>query len=271
MNTKNVLYGLVAGALLLGLAGCGYHTQSSSGRDYLQGYVPLDEAAADPGIQGLSQAVIDAASVEPLLTFPARIERGRLTAIPAEEAGHWRALAERLGPAWGEFVPVSPLIAAFTAEEVGLEMDARDCGYYRGCLGKTIQALRTGAARQHVDVVLIYEGVAWSESENNPLSLVNWTIIGLWLAPSKNIAAGSAAQALLLDVRNGYTYGTAQVELDEANWRVTTWANAEDSAAEMRREALAAAVEGLVPEVEGMLTELRGELAEKRIGEVQTE
>lgn len=256
---------------LFALSACESSVQTSSGRDYLQSF-PDHEAGAE--LTGLDQAVIEAADVEPLLTFPARIglariDRGKLTPVPQAEAGHWRDLAQELSSGWGEFVPISPLIAAFTRQDV-YPYGEIHCPGYSACLGQVVRSVRLGAARQHVDAVLIYEGTAWSDSTSNPLAIANLTIIGYWLAPSKNVEAGAAAQALLLDVRNGYTYGLAQAEISHGTSRISTPAGSDDMEKQLREDALARAVEALVPEVETMLRDLRLELAETRLQRLAT-
>jgi hypothetical protein len=178
-------------------------------------------------------------------------------------------LAQDLGSDWGELVPISPLIAAFTRQDV-YPPEKTTCPRYNDCLGLVVQSVRLGAARQHVDAVLIYEGAAWSNSTSNPLAIANLTIIGYWLAPSKNVEAGAAAQALLLDVRNGYTYGFAQSEISDGHSTLSTPAGSDDTEMLMREEALAKAVEALVPEVENMLRDLRLELAETRLQRLAT-
>jgi len=57
----------------------------------------------------------------------------------------WRDAAESLGPSFGTFIPVSPLIANSVSH-----MDSRE---------KTtvIDHIRRGAARQHLDYVIAYE------------------------------------------------------------------------------------------------------------------
>jgi hypothetical protein len=82
----------LAGTLL----GCATtDTQTTSGEDYLRKYQAVPTAAPtgadDFGGHNIDQMIRDAASVEPVLKFPARIglariENGNLSAIPEEEA-----------------------------------------------------------------------------------------------------------------------------------------------------------------------------------------
>ena len=52
-----------------------------------------------------------------------------------------------------------------------------------------MRRIRLGAARQHVDAVLIYEVFANSERSSNPLAVTKIALVGFFLAPSENIVA----------------------------------------------------------------------------------
>ncbi|HEY2071885.1 MAG TPA: hypothetical protein VGG48_20160 [Rhizomicrobium sp.] len=238
-------------AVLLVLAGCGYNTQTTSGHDWL---------AAEPAPKGLPTTDIDArvrqaAAVEPTLRFPARIgiariEHGSLSPIPAGEAQVWTESAGRLGEAYGEFVPVSPLIAAmFNEQNVSHRISVRD----------TLESIRLAAARQHLDAVLIYEIDATADIHDNPLSIADWTLIGAFVLPGRDVKAYGAAQAMLLDVRNGYPYGTVQAHADDNT--VSQAFGSRDASEKLADKVRAAAVVNLVTETESMLRKLRPELA----------
>lgn len=269
---------LVSLALTAGLAGllaaCGHQVQTTSGSKYLAAYESGDgaKAAADAEIAA-------AANVEPQLRFPARIGLARIGAdglapVPAAEAESWRALAGRLGGGYGAFVPVSPLIAALATPE-GEEPQARQvCGYF-GCLenaadrlARVVRQVRLGAARQHLDAVLIYEAFGSSEESSNPLAVTKLALIGFFL-PTENVAAEGFAQAVLVDVRNGYTYGTASAVAEKPTHRLTTVSDSRDAHRSALAEAEARAVAGLTGEVEVMVRDLRLALAERRAGDRQ--
>ncbi len=185
------------GAALM-LAGCG-GPQTSSGADYI---ASRPEFRPAPG-NTVERAVFDAANVEPNLRFPARfglarLQGGSLTNIPSEEAAAWLALAAKAGRSYGTFVPISPLIASMAdSAESGTE---RYSGVDRICIA---------AARQHVDAVLIYEATGQATDKVTALSVLDLTIVGAFLIPTRAVGGQAKAYALLVDVRNGYPYGTA--------------------------------------------------------------
>lgn len=258
-------------ALAAGLAGvlaaCGHQVQTTSGSKFLTAYnepeaVVAREVATDAEIAA-------AADVEPQLRFPARIGLARigeqgLEAVPVREAASWQALAERLGSGYGTFVPVSPLIAALAEPEPSKLVITHDVvRSYRSSLARVVREVRLGAARQHLDAVLIYETFGRSEESSNPLALTKLALIGFFL-PTESVEAAGAAQAVLVDVRNGYTYGTASAVAEKPAARLTTVADRGDAHASARAEAEARAVAGLAVEVEAMVRELRLALAEGR-------
>jgi hypothetical protein len=148
--------------------------------------------------------IADIAAIEPNLSFPARIgiayiQRGQLQAVPSDHLQSWSPLVEKLQPGLGEIVPISPLIAQMVAKT------DNQTGRV-----ETINNIRRGAARQHVDYVLIYEAAqTHQDKRSNALSITDLSVIGLFIIPSRNIEVEATASAIFLDVRNGYPYGTA--------------------------------------------------------------
>ncbi len=262
MGLGNRITILIAGAAVAAvLMGCSHTTQTTSGGDYLRSYAQEKDARAAP----MSTEIKEAAAVEPLLRFPARIGLARigkaghwggaaLTGIPEREAAGWQKVATNLGPKFGEFVPVSPLVAEMfddrNREQRG--SDARE----------VVRKIQLASARQHLDAVIIYESDGTADSSGNPLSLGEWTLIGAFILPSQDVEARGIAQAMMIDVRNGYPYGTARAEANDSS--VTVRFATGDAEKDLAESVRLAAVENLAPEVEKMVRELRTELAEKR-------
>lgn len=269
---RTVVLNFSAGiGLALVLASCGHVVQTSSGADYLSRY---GEVANETSAAGMDAEIADAANLEPTLTFPtrigiARIIAGQLAPIPPAEGEAWKRLAERLGPDWGEFVPISPLVAALASPPIENKPCLRY--YYRGhgasgveCLRQTVQAIRLGAARQHVDVALIYEAFSNSQDSSNPLAITKLALVGFFL-PTEYVEADGIAQAILVDVRNGYPYGTAMAASEKSADRIYVSGDFESAQDEVLAEAQVNAVEALTVEVEQMARTLRQELEAKRL------
>jgi hypothetical protein len=205
--------------------------------------------------------VREAADVEPILRFPARIgiarvgvDRGRTALVPTstEEAKAWADLVEDLGPDYGELVPISPLIAAIVASPPRPNYDRMDA------IHDAVDMIRVTAARQHLDAVLIYEVDATADSKNNPLSIADWTIIGAFVLPSQNVKAEGVAQALLLDVRNAYPYGTIRASADDKT--IAARFSNQEAEQNLSKRVEVAAVQNLVHEARGLMRQLKGKL-----------
>ena len=252
--TGLIRLGASLGMVLL-LFGCVSHTQTTSGSEYLRRYAEQAQAA---GVGAMDAEIRAAADVEPILTFPARvgiarIDGGRLSPVPRAEGEAWLAMAEKLGSGWGEFVPISPLIAALAAKPQSGKSDAGwQCRYSGDCIdviNRTVRDIRVAAARQHADVVLIYEVIGKSRSKSNPLAIANLALIPMWVLPSRNVEADGHAQAVLLDVRNGYTYGFASAVVEDAAFTLSTLINSSEATYEVADKAKTAAAIELTREV----------------------
>ena len=129
-------------------------------------------------------------------------------------------------------------------------------------MDQTINRIRLGSARQHLDVVLIYEVFSKTDKSMNPLSIADITLIGGYLLPSKNIKAEGLANAILIDVMQGYPYGSAQADVDKMEL-ATTW-GAWKKEDRMRETIRSAAAIKLTGEVEKMLVELQQQLGPQK-------
>lgn len=253
---------------------CSRTVQTTSGGSYLEKYKSQVTASAPPlrsfsGNRGnedsveaisLTEKILEVAAVEPTLTFPARvgiarIERGELTVIPEKEAEDWKKMQDNLGNNFGQLIPVNPLIANMVASSVGLES--------RNRMNNVIQKIRFGAARQHLDVVLIYEVYSKNDMDRNILAITDLTIVAGYFMPSRKVEAEGFANSMLIDVIQGYPYGTANIALEKEEMTTTLWGS-DDTEEELSEQVKARAAQKLTEEVEKMFFELRLELAEKR-------
>ena len=250
---RSVAVGGVATIVAM-LAACSTTMQTTSGQDWLHA-IPTAQAGSPPG-SSIDQQVRAAADVEPLLRFPARIGVARigrdgLTAIPAAENDAWIALGRNLGAGYGEFVPISPLVA-------GILSPAYATTDHPSQTRMTIDTIRLAAAREHLDAVLIYDVDSTADSKNNPLSIADWTLIGAFVLPSQDVKAQGVAEAALIDVRNGYHYGTIQAIADDKAL-AARFAN-QEAEKTLAERVKVAAVENLTRETRGLVESLKARL-----------
>jgi hypothetical protein len=258
-------------AAVLALSACGSQmVQTSSGAEYLAGYEPVETQKQPVGqrmvvrtgsgteiventVQTVSTDALirHAAAIEPLLRLPARIglariEASRLTAIPAGESMLWMALAERHA-ALGGFAAIDPFLANYTLRTVlpqdqrALRRDATDI----------VTRIRLGAARQHMDAVLIYEVGSRGHRVKGIEGLAPITVLGAAPLPAAPIEKEGVARAFLMDVRNGYPYGTASASVDLASLIRPLWSGKPKDT--LGIEAKTRITRGLLPEVEKMV------------------
>lgn len=279
----------VAAALMAGACS----VQTTSGRDYLKTFpaqpnqTALMKSVAPPTqivkdgnvyvLQGqgtppptFEQRMRDVASVEPLLRFPARIglarmEYSQLTAVPADEMKEWEKMGDNLGQGFGTLVPISPMIVQMAAASPMSDTGYAGGGYQwtpgtPGSTNDVVSAIRLGAARQHVDAVLIYDVSVNTQEDDNALSWANITIIGAMVLPGYEIEGSAQANAMLIDVRNSYPYAHTSVvaEASSSSTAVRTHTVRKTIADSTRQQAVA----DLAKDVEGMVRQLRMELAE---------
>ncbi len=234
-------------ALTLLLMGCAYDVQTTSGAAFVS-------ARDADGIRPIDADIAAIAAVEPNLHFPARIGVARIVngqlSLPSADEGALLAEVGARNAALGDFVQVSPLIAAMVTgnDPAGLADE------YRGGSGQIVQDIRKTAARQHLDYVLIYEIGARSRQTDTPFALADVTLIGGAFLPTRNIRVAGVGQALFMDVRTGYPYGTAQVAEDLSGLGRSF--GQERRADQLRERATDKVFAALVPEVEAMLGEL---------------
>lgn len=258
----------------LALLGCQSTVQTTSGSEYLSKYkeVPVSPGtqayaydSSRPGeIRSIDQRIRDVAAVEPVLRFPARIglariDNGILTNIPAAETESWNKARDRLGNGFGEFVPVNPMIAKMVG--------GNRPSHYEDRVSSVIDGIRLGAARQHLDAVLIYEVISKENSRSNILALADASIIGGFILPSTQHDAEGLGNAILIDVVQGYPYGTINTVVEKES-RITSswgWGTNKADEEEFSNKVKAKATEQLADEAYDMFMKLRAELAEKRL------
>lgn len=202
---------IMVAALAVGVGACSTHLQTSSGADYLARYDASHETTNSVS-SDVDADVRRIAAIEPTLAFPARIglariEHGRLTVLPEDEARIWQDVLEDLGSDYGEFVPVSPLIASMVSDA-----PAQRSSNAAAIIGH----IRRGAARQHLDYVLTYEVGSSREEKANALALADLTVIGMFVLPSRTIEIEASASGLMLDVRTGYPYATLTTHAEKS-------------------------------------------------------
>ncbi len=255
---------MLIGSLAILLAGCGHNIQTTSGADYIARY---SDSPAYGALDKTNTQIYDIAKIEPDLRFPARIGIARignhdnygfdkgLTAIPSDESDIWTDLVEREGDRYGEFVPVSPFIAAMVTSRRKEKNETRSI----------IDDIRKGAARQHLDYVLVYEVTSNDKRTKNGLGFTDATVLGLFLIPSRKVKVDTIASAVLLDVRNGYPYMTASSFSEHKS--TTSFTGSKSKRLKLEDKGRVQAIENLSVDIENGLQELKDAAYNKLVAE----
>ena len=241
-------------ALGFAIAGCSTTLQTTSGADYLARSSSSPNAAALPTYNSnsdLNAEILEIAAIEPDLRFPARIglariERSGLTSVPAEEGYIWADVAAEFPDGLGELVPVNPLIAASVSAKTYENGDS----YQK----RVLAHIRRGAARQHLDYVLIYDAHSKSDAEANGLSFTDLSLLGMFVLPSRNVEVEATASAILMDVRTGYPYATLTHFAEDKS--AATANRTRSKRKRLSEQAELTAVSGLAEETRDALIEL---------------
>ncbi len=249
------------------LAACGHAVQTTSGLEYLARQEMPMTAGGQASAQEFQALLMSAVAVEPVLKFPARIGIARidnqtLAAIPAEEGNAWVTLSQKLGTGFGEFVPLNPLVAEMTAQN--------PVPNQRSPYLNVMNKIRLGAARQHLDAVLVYTTQTKSELSKNMLSLGDLTILGGFFLPSRTAQYEGLATGVLIDVMQGYPYLSLQSTLSASDLQTAFGRTDRDMA--MQAAVKSSAAIKLAGEVEKAFLKLKLEMAEKgaELGAVAT-
>jgi rhombotail lipoprotein len=83
------------------------------------------------------------------------------------------------------------------------------CGYKsdNNCF---LQGSRVAGARVGADAILFLSSSTATDSYVNPLSILNLTIVGMWVVPAHHRDSYSIYEAALFDIDNGYLYAVAE-------------------------------------------------------------
>lgn len=101
-----------------------------------------------------------------------------------------------------------------------------------------LQNARTAAARMGADAILVLNDITVTDAYVNPLSILNLTIIGMWVAPAHHRESYSVYEASLFDINNGYLYAVAEGNGEHKMLRPFMYVEYDSGQHEARLEAL---------------------------------
>jgi hypothetical protein len=235
--------------LVLGSIGC--HSRSietASGKECLNKYQNTNHPSLIEG--NIDEKIREVAGTKPSVQFPARIGlvklyNGKITNLTAEEIEAWNQAKRELGEDFGEFVPLSSMIVvhAIPPKDKKTPQDT----------SQIFSQIRLGAAGKHFEQVLIYEVFSKTKTTKLSSAVADWTIVGGYFVPSRQIDTIGYANALLLDVRSGYPYGTASTTLNTS--KISTTQTYRDESRNLADQNEIATAIRLIPQTQKMIEE----------------
>lgn len=112
----------------------------------------------------------------------------------------------------------------------------------------SIKSIRLAAARMQADAVLILRSVTDVDAYVNPLSVLNLSIVGMFVAPGHHRDALTMVEGMVIDNRNQFLYFAASAEGTGSTFGPLAVVQERDAVGESRRNALKAFGEQLVKE-----------------------
>ncbi len=83
-----------------------------------------------------------------------------------------------------------------------------NCGYTKkGCY---LQGARFAGAQLGADTILFLDGSTVTDRYANPASILNLTILGMWIIPAHHRDSYSIYEASMFDIDNGYLYTVSE-------------------------------------------------------------
>jgi hypothetical protein len=120
--------------------------------------------------------------------------------------------------------------------------------------GCVLRARRAAAARVQADALLILNVATEVDEYANPASILDLTLVGLWVIPGHHVNALTIVEGAMIDNRNEYLYVLARGEGEERMLRPFAYVRAEAAEQGSRRRALASFGEVFVHEASQLKT-----------------
>ena len=148
-----------------------------------------------------AQTVEEIRKLRPQARLPLKIAviaSDRYSGLSLEE----RAVVEQLGEKLKQigFASSVQLVPKSLIPQCGYKSDS-DC---------FLNQSRLAGARLGADALLFLSDTAVTDSYVNPLSILNLTLVGMWIAPAHHRDSYSVYEAALFDIDNGYLYAVAE-------------------------------------------------------------
>lgn len=188
------------------------------------------DAGAVPSIQfSNARTVEEIRKLKPQATFPLRIavmppSRWNGLSQPEREViEQWATSLQEMG-----FAETLQIVPRSLMPQCGYQAE-HDC---------YLTQARVAGARLGADAILFLNDTTATDSYLNPLSILNLTIVGMWIVPAHHRDSYSIYEASLFDINNGYLYAVAEGYGEQKSLRPYVYAEYQTGQNEARLKAL---------------------------------
>ncbi|MFH0782999.1 MAG: hypothetical protein V2B20_13765 [Pseudomonadota bacterium] len=157
-----------------------------------------------------AQTIEEIRKLRPQAHFPLKV------AVMPPDRGKGISQAEKLTiEQWGEKLKQ---IGFLTSLEIVPKSLVPSCGYKSesSCF---LNQSRAAGARLGADAILFISDSTVTDSYVNPLSILNLTILGMWIVPAHHRDSYSVYEASLFDIDNGYLYAATEGQGEQKSLR----------------------------------------------------
>jgi hypothetical protein len=142
--------------------------------------------------QGLNDPVLTELDSSP----PQPLPKPFRLAVAPPRGGAWTPDERAAIRAWGEEFKTAGIISdlEFIPEMLLTQSRTTD---------EQLRRIREAAVRLRADAVLVCSSASATDAYANPLSILNLTIVGMWVAPAHHRDAMVVVEAVLMDSRSG--------------------------------------------------------------------
>jgi hypothetical protein len=195
-----------------------------------------------------SSRVEEVEALQPQISLPFSIA---VTQPLGSSVGDWSSEDISQIKSWGTALAKAGV--ASKLDVIPASLVRGDC--WRGHGSCSLEPFREAAARLGADTLLLLTESSAVDPYVNPLSILNLTIIGMWIAPGHHRDALDMIEGVLIDNRNEYLYVTAQSEAEAE--QVRPFAYTDEGA--VQRAARLAALESFGREFVSQASQLKSQ------------
>jgi rhombotail lipoprotein len=192
-------------ALVINISGC-------AGKGFNRGEMISAANAVNPTYASTTQSVEDVEKLKPQIKLPIKL------AVAAPTRSYWRSGGQEWSPE--ELKEIESWKIPLQQAGVISDLYILPSNFFQRCNQNDpkcsqLSINRSTAAQVQADALLIINLVTSTDEYPNFLSILNLTIVGMWIAPGHHRDALTIAEGVMIDNRNEFLYAFARGEAED--------------------------------------------------------